>query len=271
LPDPALEHGRLARFDGAPGPPLALPAGCASVEFISDLHLCAALPRTFERWSRYLDETTADAVFMLGDLFEAWVGDDALGEQFEQACCQALRRASSNRQVCAMRGNRDFLLGNRFFAATGVLELSDPVTVEAWGSRAVLTHGDALCLADTDYQRFRSEVRGTAWQEAFLAQPLPERLRIAEELRQASRQHQQGRDPVTFADVDPTLAGRWLSDARATVLIHGHTHRPLSEMRTQGWTRHVLSDWDLDDLQTPRAEVLRWTQAGFERRTLGPA
>jgi UDP-2,3-diacylglucosamine hydrolase len=255
----------------APTLELTLPPAWAGVDFISDLHLCAALPRTFERWSRYLDETEADAVFMLGDLFEAWVGDDAMGQHFEQACCQALRRASSKRPVWAMRGNRDFLLGDQFFAVTGVRELADPFTVEAWGQRAVLTHGDALCLADTDYQRFRAEVRSATWQQAFLTQPLPDRLRIAEGLRQASRQHQQGRDPVTFADADPTLAGCWLSDARATVLIHGHTHRPLSEARVQGWTRHVLSDWDLDDLRMPRAEVLRWTQKGFERRTLVPA
>ena len=127
----------------------------------------------------------------------------------------------------------------------------------------LLSHGDALCVHDHDYQQFRAHVRQSAWQAAFLAKPLVERLGIAAQMRAASRAHQNQLDPVTFADADPTLAGLWLANAGARTLIHGHTHRPLTEQRTEGWRRVVLSDWDLDNAN--RAEVLRWSAHGFQR------
>jgi UDP-2,3-diacylglucosamine hydrolase len=110
----------------------------------------------------------------------------------------------------------------------------------------LLSHGDARCLDDTAYQQFRAEVRQPAWQAAFLARPLDERQAIGAQMRAASRAHQQRAEPITYADADPALAQEWLEAAAARVLIHGHTHRPGSELRDEGWQRHVLSDWDLD-------------------------
>ncbi|HSI57978.1 MAG TPA: UDP-2,3-diacylglucosamine diphosphatase [Ideonella sp.] len=252
-------------------PSLHLPADTQTVDFISDLHLSASMPRTLAAFEAYLAATPADALFILGDLFEVWPGDDVLGEPFEQLCAGLLRDAAGRRPVHVMRGNRDFLFGPRFFEATGTHELADPTAVQAFGRTVLLSHGDALCLADTAYQQFRAQVRRPAWQAAVLAKPLAERLALASQMRDASRAHNQGRDPVTFADADPALASAWLADAGAAVLVHGHTHRPASEQRPEGWQRHVLSDWDLDHAGPGRAEVLRWTAAGFQRLPLSPS
>lgn len=246
---------------------VALPLGAACVEFASDLHLCSHMPRTLAAFERWLQQTSADAVFLLGDLFEVWPGDDALGLPFEQGVAGLLARTARQRPVHVQRGNRDFLLGPAFFEATGCIDLPDPCSLSAFGQTVVLSHGDALCLADVDYQRFRAQVRQPAWQAALLARPLEERLALAAQMRDASRSHHAARDPVTFADADPALAGEWLQQAGARVLIHGHTHRPATEQRPEGWQRHVLSDWDLDGPGPARAEVLRWSAAGFERLT----
>lgn len=247
---------------------LVLPASVQVVEFISDLHLSPELPRTVAAFERYLRATQADAVFILGDLFEVWVGDDVLQQPFEAACVQAIHACAQTRPVHVMRGNRDFLLGPAFFTASGAAELPDPQAVRAFGHTALLSHGDALCLDDTEYLRFRSLVRTPAWQRDFLAKPLSDRLAAAAQMRQASREHQGGRDPMTYADVDPDMAGEWLLAASARTLVHGHTHRPRSEAFAGAAERHVLSDWDLDHVQPGRAEVLRWTAAGFTRHAL---
>lgn len=237
------------------------------MDFVSDLHLSPDLPRTLAVFEAYLRHTHAGAVFILGDLFEAWVGDDASALPYERACVDMLAAAARRRPLHVMRGNRDFLLGDRFFAETGTIDLPDPVALHAPGiadAPLLLTHGDALCLADVDYQRFRAQVRQPAWQAAFLAKPLAERQAIGAQMRAASRAHQQQHAPVTCADADPALAAEWLAAAGARTLVHGHTHRPQSEQRAEGWGRHVLSDWDCD--RSPaRAEVLRWTPAGFAR------
>lgn len=247
---------------------LVLPASAQVVEFISDLHLSPELPRTVAMFERYLRTTRADAIFILGDLFEVWVGDDAMQQPFEAACVQALQACGLGRQLHVMRGNRDFLLGPAFFAATGVTELPDPQPLHAFGHTVLLSHGDALCVDDAEYMRFRSQVRSAAWQQDFLVKPLAERLALAAQMRRASREHQGRRDPVTYADVDPTLASQWLQAAGAHTLVHGHTHRPGSEAFAGRAERHVLSDWDLDHAQPVRAEVLRWTAAGFTRHAL---
>jgi UDP-2,3-diacylglucosamine hydrolase len=247
---------------------LVLPASVQVVEFISDLHLSPELPRTVAAFERYLRTTAADAIFILGDLFEVWVGDDAMQQPFEAACVQAIRICAQTRPVHVMRGNRDFLLGPAFFAATGATELPDPQPVCAFGQTALLSHGDALCLDDVEYMRFRSLVRSPAWKQDFLAKPLAERLKLAAQMRRASREHQGGRDPVTYADADPSLADKWLRAAGAHTLVHGHTHRPRSEAFAGQADRHVLSDWDLDHAQPGRAEMLRWTSDGFTRHAL---
>lgn len=243
-----------------------LPPSVRAVDFISDLHLSADLPLTMAAFQRYLQRTHADALFILGDLFEAWVGDDMASQAFEAQCVRALAEAAARRPVYVMHGNRDFLLGERFFQASGTLPLADPCEVSAFGGkRLLLSHGDALCLADTAYQQFRTQVRAPAWADEFLARPLAERLQIAAQMRAASREHQIRSAPVTSADADPALATRWLADAGAQTLVHGHTHRPASERRPEGWERHVLSDWDADHVAPARAEVLRWTSGGLER------
>lgn len=234
------------------------------VDFISDIHLSEAMPATARAWEDFVAATRADAVFMLGDLFEVWVGDDARTRAFEARCVEAIAALARRVPVFVQHGNRDFLLGAQFAAATGARLLADPCTVAAFGRRLLVTHGDELCVDDVPYQLFRQQVRDPAYQAQFLAQPLEARLAIAAKMRAASRA---GRDePVTYADVDPTLAKEWLARAGTDTMIHGHTHRPGTQA-LDGWTRHVLSDWDLDspDPARHRAEVLRWTAAGLER------
>ena len=143
------------------------------VDFISDLHLQASEVATFDAWVRYLHNTPADAVFMLGDLFEVWVGDDAADEPgaFEARCAEVLRSAAQQRTLYFMHGNRDFLVGLRCLDRAGVALLDDPTVLHFAGQRWLLSHGDALCLDDVDYLRFRAQVRGADWQQQFLAHP----------------------------------------------------------------------------------------------------
>jgi UDP-2,3-diacylglucosamine hydrolase len=258
LQPPAAEPVRALRLDDA----------TRAVDFISDLHLGEGQPATFEAWAQYLERTTADAVFILGDLFEVWVGDDMRTLDFESRCMTVLTAAAAKRPVWLLHGNRDFLLGPAFAEATGVRLMGDPVSLSAFGRTVVLTHGDALCLDDVPYQLFRQQVRTAAWQQQTLAQPLEARLALAAKMRAASRTRRD--EPVTYADADPAMSRAWLHEAGSDTLIHGHTHRPATHDH-EGWTRHVLSDWDLDNPvpELRRAEVLRWTAAGFER--LAPA
>jgi len=247
-------------------PTLALPEHWRAIDFISDIHLTAAMPRTFDAWMGHLLHTDADAVLVLGDLFEVWVGDDARTRPFERLCLDALGLAARQRPIWVMVGNRDFLLGAQALAESGVQALADPTVLRAWGNSALLTHGDAWCLDDHDYQRFRDMVRSAGWQQDFLARPLDERLAIAAHIRSESEHRKQAvTEPAAWADVDPAEALRWLQATGAEDLIHGHTHRPGSSPLATGHLRHVLSDWDLDG-DLPRAEVLRLTPAGFERR-----
>lgn len=250
---------------------LVAPAEWSAIDFISDIHLAIDMPRTFEAWAAYLLATPADAVFILGDLFDAWVGDDARSEGFDAKCAELLAQAARRRRIGLMVGNRDFLLGEAMLADCGLLGLPDPTVLHAFGERVLLTHGDALCLADTEYQRFRAMVRNPQWQAMALRVPLAERRRLAAQMRHASEQRNaEGLLPADAADLstDATLA--WLSAADAQVLVHGHTHRPGSEALAAGIVRHVLTDWDLDHAtRGARAEVLRFTSSGFER--LAPA
>ena len=240
----------------------AAPAHWEAIDFISDLHLCPALPRTFEAFAAHLRRTPADAVFLLGDLFEVWVGDDARTRPFERGCVELLAEASARVQVALMVGNRDFLIGSALMRDAGVMGLPDPTLLALRGQRVLLTHGDALCLADRPYQEFRREVRGSGWQQRFLARPLQERLDIAAGMRQASQARRRF-DGAEDADVDAAAAVRWMHAMGAAEMVHGHTHRPGSNVLAPGFKRHVLSDWDLD--QGSRSEVLRLTRDGFER------
>jgi UDP-2,3-diacylglucosamine hydrolase len=232
------------------------------IDFISDLHMQAAEPQTFSAWRDYLQKTRADAVFILGDLFEVWIGDDAasvapLGEaSFEAECAVVLKNASRRLDLFFMRGNRDFLVGKQFCASNGVRFLDDPCVLQLPAERWVLSHGDALCLADLDYQQFRKTVRSVGWQSAFLAKSLTERRELARQLREQSQARQ--RVMTEYADADESAVLALLAQTGARHLLHGHTHRPASHLLAGGLRRHVLSDWDLQ-AQPPRAQVLRLT------------
>lgn len=241
------------------------PEGWRSIDFISDLHLCEAMPHTFDAWAAHLHHTPADAVFMLGDVFELWVGDDMRSRPFEQRCTDVIAEASSHRHTAFMAGNRDFLLGGDMLRDSGMMALPDPTLLCAWGQRVLLSHGDALCLDDKPYQAFRAQVRSIRWQQQFLAKPLAERLAIAAQIRQASQADHERRqfDGDADADVDFAEAVAWLHTMGARELVHGHTHRPGSETLAPGYKRHVLSDWDLDSAR--RAQVLRLSRGGFQR------
>ena len=248
---------------------LVAPSHWRTVDFISDLHLQASEPATVAAFEHYLATTTADALFILGDLFEVWVGDDAMGEpgSFEAEGCAALRAAAQRLPVYFMHGNRDFLAGPGFLAQCGITGLADPTVLVFGGQRFVLSHGDLLCLDDVEYQRFRVQARSAEWQERFLAQPLAQRRAQARGIRQESEARKQSGAP--YADVDTPAAIVWLHTAQATTLIHGHTHRPAEHALALGLRRVVLSDWDAA-ARPPRADVLRLTAAGLERIAIVP-
>jgi UDP-2,3-diacylglucosamine hydrolase len=198
---------------------------------------------------------------VLGDLFELWVGDDGRDAPFFAECVERLaapRRAA----LAVMVGNRDFLMGEVLMQACRATALPDPTLLEAFGRRVLLSHGDALCLDDLPYQRFRAEVRTATWQQRFLARPLEERLRIAADMRAASASRR-AFDGDAAVDIDRPSALALLRAAAADTLVHGHTHRPGTEALVASVERHVLSDWDLD--HADRAEVLRFSARGFER------
>lgn len=252
-----------------PAPPrfaeLLAPPAWRTVEVISDLHLQVEEPATFETWRRFMSVTRADALFILGDLFEVWVGDDtALQPGFTADCAAVLQAAARRMPVFIMHGNRDFLIGDGMMRSCGATLLSDPTVLVFERRRWVLTHGDELCLADTDYIRFRAQVRSQAWQREFLAKPLAERQAIGRELRAQSEARKRAAGGVEYADVDEAFALAWLDAADAQTMIHGHTHRPADHPLPGGRTRVVLSDWDAA-AQPPRTEVLRVSARGVER------
>lgn len=252
---------------------LRAPDSWATIDFISDLHLAADTPNAFEALARHLQHTPADAVFILGDLFEAWVGDDSRHHGFEKQCADLLAEAASRRSVAFMPGNRDFLVGADLLRACGVMALADPTVLIAFGERVMLSHGDALCLGDVTYQRFRAMVRSPYWRDDFLARPLAVRERLAREIRHESERRKGEQLAGRLVDIDCAAAVRWMHEAAAPTLIHGHTHAPGSEEMAPGFTRHVLSDWVLDDPSDehpgahcpPRAELLRWRRGSLQR------
>lgn len=251
---------------------LSAPAAWRTVDFISDIHLQAAEPATFAAWQAYMSGTTADAVFILGDLFDVWVGDDAVDDAsgFDAACAQVLQQTGERLALFVMHGNRDFLVGPALMARCRGTLLDDPTLLDFAGRRWLLSHGDALCLDDVDYMRFRHEVRSQGWQQSFLGKPLAERQAIAQGLRRQSReQHDRRRlSGEPWIDVDAGAAREWLQAAGAPLLIHGHTHQPASHELGSGRQRVVLSDWDAA-ATPPRLEVLRLDAAGLQRIPLG--
>jgi UDP-2,3-diacylglucosamine hydrolase len=254
LPEPARLHA---------------PVAWQAIDFISDLHLAPEMPATFTAFAAHLQHTRADAVFVLGDLFELWAGDDARSLPFAAQCVRALHAASQRLALFIMVGNRDFLMGPALLADCGATALAKSLQQRGVGQRLMLTHGDALCLGDTAYQAFRAQVRSHAWQQQCLAQPLAQRLALAAQIRQASQGNavRQQFDGDMQGDIDAPATALWLDTHNAPVLIHGHTHRPATAPLGLQAVRHVLTDWDLDAGPNikPRAEVLRLDAQGLSR------
>lgn len=218
-----------------------------TVLFVSDLHLDAARPGITALFLAFLagEARRAEALYVLGDLFEAWVGDDDPGEPGASVCAALRAVAESGVPVFLMRGNRDFLYGQAMATRCGATLLPDPCVLDLHGVPTLLMHGDLLCTDDLAYQAFRRQVRDPAWQANFLAQPLAARQAFAAQARAASRQHQQGVSE-TITDVAPAAVEDVMARHGVTRLIHGHTHRPaihslaIGERRAQ---RIVLGDW----------------------------
>lgn len=198
-----------------------------SVLFLSDLHLDPERPQITALFERFLatEAREAEAVYLLGDLFEAFVGDDDDGEIATRvaAATRALREAGV--PVFFQRGNRDFLVGPDYAAKAGWTLLPDPAVVLLAGEPTLLMHGDLLCLDDVAYQAFRRQVRAPAWQQAFLAQPLEARRAFATQARKASAAAQSGRDE-SIGDVTLAEVARLMALHGVRRMIHGHTHRP---------------------------------------------
>jgi len=197
---------------------------------------------------RFLRETApaADALYVLGDLFEYWIGDEGLAQPFAMQVAQAFRAVSDGGvRVYFMHGNRDFLVGEQFALASGMKLLADPTEVDLYGTRTLLMHGDTLCSDDAEYQKFRQMVRSPAWQQAFLRKPLDERVRMAREVRGKSEQAKRVKD-MTIMDVTPATVEDAFRAHHYAPLIHGHTHRPAHHKHKvdgRDCERWVLADW----------------------------
>lgn len=217
--------------------------------FISDLHLCHTRPLITRQFVAFLQTTAAqaDALYILGDLFEYWAGDDDLADAHHQLVITALNAlVASGTQVFFMHGNRDFLLSDGFAKAAGIQLLADPTRLSLYGKSVLLSHGDSLCTDDASYQVFRQQVRNSAWQAAFLSQPLSTRKQQIEALRQRSEQEKSGK-AETIMDVNAAAVEALLRTHHYPELfIHGHTHRPaLHSLALDGHIcqRWVLADW----------------------------
>ena len=223
------------------------PGSAARCLFVSDVHLDAAAPGIQARFLSFLrDEAIeASALYILGDLFETWVGDDDTADE-KEAIRVALRELTAGGVACfLLRGNRDFLLGRQFCEQTGCRLLSDPVVVELGGERVLLTHGDALCTDDHAYQELRSVVRAPKWQRRFLSLPLAQRRLLASEARAGSRAHLARAQPEIM-DVNPRAVAAAFKATRTRRMIHGHTHRPaVHDLTLEGESvqRIVLGAW----------------------------
>ena len=230
--------------------------------FVSDLHLEAGRPEIGDQFLAFLagEASRADALYILGDLFEVWVGDDDPNTHYA-VIKQALRGLVDNGVTTYfMHGNRDFMIGNVFARETGVRILSDPYPVEFYGDKVLLSHGDALCIDDVQYQNARRITRDPEWQAMMLAKPLAERLTIAKHLRAESIAHGATIDQ-SITDVNQDEVLRVVRDHGVDVLLHGHTHRPAVHAIDLGdrvAKRIVLGDW------YEQGSVVRWDESGPE-------
>ncbi|HUM91590.1 MAG TPA: UDP-2,3-diacylglucosamine diphosphatase [Candidatus Competibacter sp.] len=219
--------------------------------FVSDLHLDPARPATTALFLDFLARQArqAEACYILGDLFEAWIGDDD-DTELGRVVVNALRSlADSGVPVYFLHGNRDFLIGPRFASESGIQLLPETEVIDLYGEPVLLLHGDTLCTDDVDYQAFRAQVRNPVWQARLLEQPLAQRRALAGQLRETSRQALQQK-ATDITDVNPAAVNQALRAHGVRRMIHGHTHRP------------ALYEWTLDELPGRRAGLGGWYVPG---------
>jgi UDP-2,3-diacylglucosamine hydrolase len=234
--------------------------------FISDLHLSADQPHTLAAFLHFIDSnaTHAEALYILGDLFEYWAGDDDLHDAFHQQVVSALRQLSSHAQVYLMHGNRDLLMGEALAKVCGATLLADPTLVNLYGTATLLSHGDLLCTDDVEYQRFRTQVHTIDFKQQFLDKPLTERKTYIEQLRIRSATEKLHKSSAIM-DVNDDAVAQLLREYHHPRLIHGHTHRPKRhEHQVDGklCERWVLGDWDT------AANALRVDTSGIQWITI---
>jgi UDP-2,3-diacylglucosamine hydrolase len=237
-----------------------------AILFISDLHIDATRPDITEQFIEFMrtEARTADALYILGDLFESWVGDDA-ADAGQSAAIAGLRALTAGGVPCfVMHGNRDFLLGRQFCLDSGALLLPDPMLVTLYGEPVLVMHGDALCTDDRAYQRLRATVRDADWQRQFLALSVAARRALAGAARVGSRAHTASME-YAITDVNDLSVAVALRNAGTATLLHGHTHRPgIHPLDVDGraCTRIVLGDW------YTQGSVLSWDSSGPELKSL---
>ncbi len=220
----------------------------SNVLFISDLHLSSERPHPLTLFQQFISEIAPDAhaLYILGDFFEAWVGDDTLTDPFNRTLVDRLKSLSLlGVKVFFLAGNRDFLVGPAFAQAAGLTLLEDPTEIDLFGVSTLITHGDQFCTDDIEYQEFRKQVRNPTWQKHFLAQPLQQRLDLAVALRERS-EHAKADKMPTIMDANEVAICDTLVSHPVSRIIHGHTHRPachefcVDNKIIQRW---VLPDW----------------------------
>jgi UDP-2,3-diacylglucosamine hydrolase len=216
--------------------------------FISDLHLEESRPDITEAFLTFLDEKAkgVDELYILGDFFEAWIGDDERTPLQEQIAAALRNLRDSGTDIFLMHGNRDFLIGQDFCDRAGATLLDDPTVIDLHGTPTLLMHGDSLCTADVEYQKFRANMRNPQWQQMILQRPLEDRQQMARQLREISMAKNQGKEEFIM-DVTPEEVVKDMERHGVQRLIHGHTHRPaVHELTANGAPakRIVLGDWD---------------------------
>lgn len=221
------------------------------VYFLSDTHLSPEFPETYDKFVRYLTRIRADAdeLYILGDLFDYWIGDDGIDVLGHDRAAQALADlAASGTKISVMHGNRDFLIGQQFIDRICASLIPDPTTIELNGQPVLLMHGDSLCTDDIEHQRYRETVLSPQWQEAVLALPISERLSRAQNMRSESKKNRKTKDSYLM-DVNETTVKETMKQYDVHTLVHGHTHRPGVHKFTlngNNASRYVLGDWGRD-------------------------
>ena len=216
--------------------------------FVSDIHLSPSLPKTTRAFLNFLavQGTKTEQLYILGDMFEYWVGDDDIHDKYNAEVVQSLHKlTAAGVQLFWIAGNRDFLIGEDFAAATGVRLLQDPSVITVAGKKIAICHGDAQCTDDIAYMQFRAQVRAMEWQRNFLALPLTQRKTIVQGMRESSKM-QQSQKELSIMDVNPSAIAQLFASTGCHYLIHGHTHRPALHEH-EGQYRYVLPDWDCDE------------------------